>query len=110
MVESTTTEKRQACIGALHQIAVLKPATVVASHKSPEAANGINNMYSTIEYIETFGNLKAQSGDASVLYHKMMESYPDRINPVVLWLVCQSNFSRSGPRNRNHAPLGPKVC
>jgi glyoxylase-like metal-dependent hydrolase (beta-lactamase superfamily II) len=93
LAKSTTEEKRQAWISALHQIAALKPATVIASHKRPGAVDGINNVYSTIKYIETFGRLKAESKDAAELYHKMIECYPARINPIILRKGCEANYS-----------------
>jgi glyoxylase-like metal-dependent hydrolase (beta-lactamase superfamily II) len=91
-VEATTEEKRQSWISALKKIASVKPQTVIASHKRPGAVDGINNVYSTIEYIEDFGRLKAESKDAAELYHKMIALYPARINPVILWLGCEANF------------------
>lgn len=92
LVEATTEEKRQGWIAALRKIEELKPATVIASHKRPGAVDGINNVASTIEYIETFGKLKGQSGSAEELYHKMMQKYSSRINPVILWEGCKANF------------------
>jgi hypothetical protein len=85
-------ESRNACIAALEKIAALKPATVIASHKRPGAVDGINNVYSTIAYIRVFRELKEQSKDAAELLHKMIARYPQRINPIILWLVCQANF------------------
>ena len=93
LVESTTDEKRQAWINALQKIAALNPATVIAGHKRPGAVDGINNIFSTIEYIERFGKLKADSRDANQLYHKMMDRYEARIDPVILWKGCEANFS-----------------
>lgn len=96
LVEATTAEKRGAWVAALRQIAALKPATVIASHKRPGAVDGINNVYSTIGYIEAFGSLKAESKSAEELYKKMIERYPARINPIILWLGCQANFPDGG--------------
>jgi len=95
LVESPDEESRNAWIAALEKIASLKPATVIASHKRPGAVEGINNVYSTIGYIRAFGELKAQSKDAAELYHKMILRYPQRINPIILWLGCQANFPES---------------
>ena len=92
LVESTDEASRNAWIAALQKIAALKPATVIASHKRPGAVDGINNVYSTIEYIRSFGEFKTQSTNAAELYHKMIAKYPTRINPIILWLGCQSNF------------------
>ncbi|KAJ9608390.1 hypothetical protein H2200_007378 [Cladophialophora chaetospira] len=97
LVEATTAEKRGAWVAALRKLAALKPASVIASHKRPGAVDGINNVYSTIEYIETFGELKAQSKSAEEQFHKMIERYPARINPIILWLGCQANFAGGAP-------------
>ncbi len=98
LVEATTAEKRAAWVAALHKIAALKPATVIASHKRPGAVDGINNVYSTIGYIETFGRLKAESKTAEEQFKKMIELYPARINPIILWLGCEANFANEMPQ------------
>jgi len=95
LVETTDEPARNAWVAALEKIAALKPASVIASHKRPGAVDGINNVYSTIGYIRAFGELKAQSKDAADLYHKMIARYPQRINPIILWLGCQANFPES---------------
>jgi len=93
LVEATTAEKRQSWINGLRKIIALQPATVIASHKRPGAVDGINNCYSTIKYIEDFGKLKAESQDAPELYHKMLQRYPARLNPVILWEGCKANYA-----------------
>jgi glyoxylase-like metal-dependent hydrolase (beta-lactamase superfamily II) len=97
LVEATTAEKRKEWVAALQKIAALKPATVIASHKRPGAVDGINNVYSTIEYIETFGKFKAQSKSAEEQFHRMVDRFPARINPIILWLGCEANFADGAP-------------
>jgi glyoxylase-like metal-dependent hydrolase (beta-lactamase superfamily II) len=92
LAEAVDEERRNAWIAALEKIASFKPATVIASHKRPGAVDGINNVYSTIGYIRAFGELKAESKTAEELYHKMLARYPQRINPIILWIGCQGNF------------------
>ena len=92
LVEATTEQKRQSWISALRQIASLNPSTVIASHKRPGAVDGINNVFSTIKYIETFSDLKARCKDAVELYHRMIEEYPARVNPIILWEGCKANY------------------
>lgn len=92
LVEATTAEKRNSWIAALEKIASLKPATVIASHKRPGAVDGINNVYSTIEYIRSFGEYKAKAKTKEELYQAMIARYPHRINPIILWLGCEGNF------------------
>ena len=84
LVEAKTAEKRQAWVAALQQIAALRPATVIAINKRLGAADGFNNVYSTVKYIETFGDLKSESGGAKELYQKTTNIYTDRVNPVIL--------------------------
>ena len=75
LVEATTAERRESWINGLRKIIALQPATVIASHKRPGAVDGINNCYSTINYIEDFGKLKVESQDAPELYRKMLQRY-----------------------------------
>jgi glyoxylase-like metal-dependent hydrolase (beta-lactamase superfamily II) len=95
LAEAVDEERRNAWIAALEKIASFKPATVIASHKRPGAVDGINNVYSTIGYIRAFGECKAQSKSAEELFQKMIARYPQRINPIILWIGCQGNFPES---------------
>jgi glyoxylase-like metal-dependent hydrolase (beta-lactamase superfamily II) len=95
LAEALDEDKRNAWIAALEKIISLKPATVIASHKRPGAVDGINNVYATIEYIKAFGECKAESSNAEELYHKMLARYPQRINPIILWIASQANFPES---------------
>ena len=92
--DSPTEELRNAWIAALEKIASLKPATVIASHKRPGAVDGINNVYATMAYIRAFGEIKAKSKNAVELYRGMMERYPHRVNPLILWTACEGNFQQ----------------
>lgn len=92
LAESPTEESRNAWIAALEKIATLKPATVIAGHKRPGAVDGINNVYATIAYIRAFGEIKAKSKNAEELYKGMIERYPHRVNPLILWTACEWNF------------------
>ena len=68
LAESPTEEARSSWIAALERITSLKPAIVIAGHKRPGAVDGINNVYATIAYIRTFGEVKAKSKNAEELY------------------------------------------
>lgn len=89
---SPTEELRNAWIAALEKIASFKPATVIAGHKRPGAVDGINNVFATMAYIRAFGEIKAKSKNPEELYHGMMERYPHRVNPLILWTACEGNF------------------
>ena len=92
LAESPTEESRNSWIAALESIASLKPATVIAGHKRPGAVDGINNVFATIAYIRAFGEIKAKSKNAEGLYQGMIERYPHRVNPLILWTACEWNF------------------
>ena len=92
--DSPTEELRNSWIAALEKIAALKPATVIAGHKRPGAVDGINNVYATMAYIRAFGEIKARSKNAEELYQGMMERYPHRVNPLILWTACEGNFQQ----------------
>lgn len=92
LVEANNAERRASWIAALEKIAALRPATVIASHKRPGAVDGINNVYSTIKYIQDFGECKAKANTKEELYQSMIAMYPHRINPIILWLGCEGNF------------------
>lgn len=68
----------------LEKIIALQPATVIASHKRPNAIDGINNVFATMAYTRAFGELKARTKDAAELYHKMVVRYPQRFNAIVV--------------------------
>ena len=92
LAESPTQESRDSWIAGLEKIASLKPGTVIASHKRPGAVDGINNVYATITYIRAFGEIKEKSKNAEELYQGMIERYPHRVNPLILWIACEWNF------------------
>ena len=48
LAESPTEETRNSWIAALERIAVLKPATVISSHKRLGVVDGVNNVLPTI--------------------------------------------------------------
>ena len=95
LAESPTQESRDSWIAALEKIAALKPATVIAGHKRPGAVDGINNVYATIDYIRAFGEVKAKSTSPDELYKGMIERYPHRVNPLILWTACEWNFQNT---------------
>ncbi len=92
LAESPTEESRNSWIAALEKVAALKPATVIAGHKRPGAVDGINNVYATMAYIRAFGEIKAKSKNAEELYQGMIERYPHRLNPLILWTACEWYF------------------
>jgi glyoxylase-like metal-dependent hydrolase (beta-lactamase superfamily II) len=79
-------QKRQEWIAALDKIASLNPRAVVASHKRPENDNNPGIIEETRQYIRDFDRLVETTRTAQELYDKMLEMYPNRVNPGwALW-------------------------
>jgi glyoxylase-like metal-dependent hydrolase (beta-lactamase superfamily II) len=79
-------QKRQEWIAALDKIESLNPRTVVASHKRPENDDNPRIIEETRQYIRDFDRLVQTTTTAQELYDKMLELYPNRVNPGwALW-------------------------
>jgi glyoxylase-like metal-dependent hydrolase (beta-lactamase superfamily II) len=79
-------QNRQEWIAALDTIESLNPRAVVASHKRPENDDTPLIIEQTRQYIRDFDRLVATTTSAQDLYDKMLELYPDRVNPGwALW-------------------------
>ena len=79
-------ERRQEWIAALDKIESLNPRAVVASHKRPENDDNPKIIEETRQYIRDFDRLVNQTKTAQELYDKMLELYPNRVNPGwALW-------------------------
>jgi glyoxylase-like metal-dependent hydrolase (beta-lactamase superfamily II) len=79
-------QKRQEWIAALDKIQALNPRAVVASHKRPDSEDNPRIIEETRQYIRDFDRMAQTSKTAQELYDKMLEIYPNRINPGwALW-------------------------
>ena len=79
-------QKRQEWIAALDKIESLEPRAVVASHKRPENDDNPRIIEETRQYIRDFDRLVEETKTAQELYDKMLELYPNRVNPGwALW-------------------------
>ena len=79
-------QKRREWISALDKIESLNPRAVVASHKRPENDDNSRIIEETRQYIRDFDRLAEQTTTAQELYDKMLELYPNRVNPGwALW-------------------------
>jgi glyoxylase-like metal-dependent hydrolase (beta-lactamase superfamily II) len=79
-------QKRQEWIAALDRIQSLNPRAVVASHKRPDRDDSPGIIEETKQYIRDFDRLAQMTTTAQELYDKMLEIYPNRVNPGwALW-------------------------
>lgn len=79
-------QKRREWIAALDKIESLKSRAVVASHKRPENDDNPRIIEETRQYIRDFDRLVQTTKTAQELYDKMLELYPNRVNPGwALW-------------------------
>jgi hypothetical protein len=74
-------QTRREWLSALDKIESLKPRVVVASHKRPENDDNPKVIEETRQYIRDFDRLVETTTTAQELYDKMMELYPNRVNP-----------------------------
>jgi hypothetical protein len=85
LAESNAQTRRE-WIAALDKIESLDPSAVVASHKRPENADNPRIIEETRQYIRDFDRLAQTTKAAQELYDKMLELYPNRVNPGwALW-------------------------
>jgi hypothetical protein len=79
-------QKRQEWIAALDKIQSLNPSAVGASHKRPDRGDNPRIIEETRQYIRDFDRLAEKTKTAQELYDKMLELYPNRVNPGwALW-------------------------
>lgn len=84
-LKETTPETRREWIAALDKIESLHPQHVVAGHKVPENEDSPTNIKATRDYLLNFERLNTETKTVLQLYSKMLELYPDRVNPGSLW-------------------------
>jgi glyoxylase-like metal-dependent hydrolase (beta-lactamase superfamily II) len=85
LVESNA-ESRKEWISALDKIESLSPHAVIASHKRPGNDDNPQIIEETRQYIRDFDRLAETTTNAQELYDKMLELYPNRVNPGwALW-------------------------
>jgi glyoxylase-like metal-dependent hydrolase (beta-lactamase superfamily II) len=85
LAESNAKSRRQ-WIAALDKTESLNPRAVIASHKRPGRADSPQIIEETRQYIRDFDQLAETTTTAQELYDKMLELYPNRVNPGwALW-------------------------
>jgi hypothetical protein len=68
-------------IAALDKIESLNPRAVIAGHKRPENGDSPRIIEETRQYIRDFDCVAGTTTTARGLYDKVLELYPDRVNP-----------------------------
>jgi len=63
----------------------LNPRAVIAGHRVPDGNDEPKHIKQTRQYIRDFIRLDEQTATARELYDKMLELYPDHVNPGSLW-------------------------
>ena len=79
-------KSRQEWISALDKIESLNPRAVIAAHKRPGNDDNPRIIEETRQYIRDFDRIAEMTTTAQELYDKMLELYPNRVNPGwALW-------------------------
>jgi glyoxylase-like metal-dependent hydrolase (beta-lactamase superfamily II) len=89
LVESNA-QTRLEWISALDTIESLNPRAVIAGHKRPGNDDSPKIIEATRQYIRDFDRLAGTTTTARELYDKMLELYPERVNPLPLWLSARA--------------------
>ena len=76
---------RREWIAALDKIEALNPSAVIAGHKRAENDDSPRIIEETRQSIRDFDRIAETTTTARELFDKMLEIYPDRINPGSLW-------------------------
>jgi glyoxylase-like metal-dependent hydrolase (beta-lactamase superfamily II) len=85
LVESNAKNRRE-WISALDKIESLNPRTVIAAHKRPGNEDNPRIIEETRQYIRDFDRIAEMTTTAQDLYEKMLDLYPNRVNPGwALW-------------------------
>jgi glyoxylase-like metal-dependent hydrolase (beta-lactamase superfamily II) len=85
MGESGSTESRLEWMAALDKLASLHPKIVVGGHSDPDSSFGADAISETRTYFENFNRIAKDSKTAEEIYSRMIELYPQRVNPGSLW-------------------------
>jgi glyoxylase-like metal-dependent hydrolase (beta-lactamase superfamily II) len=89
LAESNAQTRRE-WIAALDKIESLKPRAVIAGHKRAGNDDSPKIIEETRQYIRDFDRVAGATTTARGLYYKMLELYPDRVNPGgALWLSAR---------------------
>jgi glyoxylase-like metal-dependent hydrolase (beta-lactamase superfamily II) len=99
----SNSQTRRDWIAALDTIESLKPRAVIAGHKRPGNGDSPRITEETRQYISHFDWLAGRTTTAREFYDKMLELYPNRVNPgLALWLsACAAKPKASDNKKEN---------
>jgi glyoxylase-like metal-dependent hydrolase (beta-lactamase superfamily II) len=83
-------QTRREWISALDTIESLNPRAVIAGHKRPENDDRPRIVEETRQYIRDFDRVAGATATARELYDEMLELYPHRVNPGMLWASARA--------------------
>ena len=83
-------QTRREWISALDTIESLNPRAVIAGHKRPENDDRPRIVEETRQYIRDFDRVAGATATAGELYDEMLELYPHRVNPGMLWASARA--------------------
>jgi hypothetical protein len=83
-------QTRREWISALDTIESLNPRAVIAGHKRPENDDSPGIIEETRQYIRDFDRIAAMTTTARQLFDEILELYPDRVNPSMLWASARA--------------------
>lgn len=86
----TTRATRLEWIAAIEKLQALDPAAVVAGHKNPEHTDNPVILAETAQYLRDFDKTADDSATATDLFSAMLQLYPRRINPAILWMSASA--------------------
>jgi hypothetical protein len=68
----------------------LKPTAVIGGHKAPGTNDEPRVIEETRQYIRDFDRLCSAALDARQLYDRMLDLYPNWLNPGSLWTASKN--------------------
>ena len=77
MADTPRTQDRAEVVKALESIKALNPEVVVPAHMKPGAAEGLNAVNFSIDYLKQYEQAAKSSKNAAELVQRMQQQYPD---------------------------------
>jgi glyoxylase-like metal-dependent hydrolase (beta-lactamase superfamily II) len=84
-LRESSPDGRREWIAALDTIESLHPRAVIAGHQRAGRHDGPEIIEETREYIRDFDRVVETAETARQLYDQMLDLYPERVNPGMLW-------------------------